>query len=69
VIASRYDGLGVVAEGVADAIFGRPITANPYDPRFAAEAHAAWAIGWREGRWHLEIRGQEEAARWLREAA
>jgi hypothetical protein len=32
-------------------------------------AAEAWEYGWDEGRWLLEMRGHEEAARWLREAA
>jgi hypothetical protein len=58
----------IVAEGCADAIFGRPAGANPYARDFEP-AHSAWAFGHREGRWLLEQRGVVEARRWLRERA
>ncbi|HZG35788.1 MAG TPA: hypothetical protein VEY87_08065 [Gaiellaceae bacterium] len=58
---------GIVCEGAIDAFCGRPREHNPYDPTL--HAAEAWFYGWDEGRWLLELRGQEEAARWLREAA
>jgi hypothetical protein len=69
VTASQHDGLGIVIEGAVDRFVGRPLAANPYSPTFAAEAHAAWVFGWRDADFLLAIRGQEEAARWLREEA
>ena len=66
---SRSDAFlwGVVCEGAIDAFCGRPEWANPYDP--ALDAAEAWAYGHAEGSWLLEVRGQEETSRWLREAA
>jgi hypothetical protein len=69
VTVSQHDGLGVVVEGAVDRFCGRPLVANPYSLEFAAEAHAGWVFGWREADYLLEIRAQEEAARWLREEA
>ena len=48
---------------------GRPISRNPYCLENAAEAHAAWTMGWREFDWYFQIRGQDEAARWLAAAS
>jgi hypothetical protein len=58
----------IVAEGCADAIFGRPASANPYAPDFEP-ARSAWTFGHREGIRLLEQRGVVEASRWLRERA
>lgn len=58
----------IVVEGSVDAFCGRPKQANPYCPRNAMDAHYAWDWGHDEGREQLELRGQKEAARWLREA-
>jgi hypothetical protein len=69
VTASQHDGLGIVVEGAVDRFCGRPLQANPYSPTFAADAHAGWVFGWREADYLLEIRGQDEARRWLTEAA
>ena len=67
--ASRDDVLGIAVEAAIDRVCGRPVEANPYCPIYAEEAHRVWLLGWREADWFIEIRGQEEAARWLREAA
>jgi hypothetical protein len=67
--ATQHDGLGVVVEGAVDRFCGRPLHANPYCPTYAAEGHAAWVFGWREADELLELRGEEEARRWLTEAA
>ena len=58
---------GIVTEGAVDRFCGRPEHANPYAPEL--DAYEAWQYGWAEADWLLQIRGQEEAARWLREAA
>jgi hypothetical protein len=58
---------GIVAEGAIDAVCGRPREANPYDPTL--HAAEAWDYGWDEGRWLLEMRAEEEAARWLGRAS
>lgn len=65
----QHDYLGVIVEACVDRFCGRPITANPYCGVNATEAHAAWAIAWKEANAVLEMRGQEEAARWLRREA
>lgn len=59
----------IVVEGAVDAFCGRPKCANPYDPDSAMDAAYAWEWGHDEAREQLEARGQEEAARWLSEAA
>jgi hypothetical protein len=58
----------IVAEGCADAIFGRPAGANPYARDFEP-AHSAWAFGHLQGLRLLEMRGVQEIRRWLRERA
>jgi hypothetical protein len=65
----REDSLGVIVEGACDRFFGRPVEANPYHPLYAMDAYAAWSVAWTEADWLIDIRGQEEASRWLREAA
>ena len=59
----------IVTEGCVDAFCGRPLARNPYCPESATDYWLAWDFGWHEARHLLEIRGREEAARWLREAA
>lgn len=58
---------GVVCEGAVDAFCGRPREQNPYNETL--DAHEAWTYGWDEGRWLLEVRGDEEATRWLGDAS
>lgn len=60
---------GVLIEGATDYYCGRPRGENPYSYTSALDAHFAWAWGWDEAKMQLELRGQEEAARWLSEAA
>jgi len=60
---------GILVEGAVDAFCGRPKHANPYCEQTVMEASYAWAWGHDEATLQLEIRGREEAARWLREAA
>lgn len=59
----------IIVEGAVDRFCGRPPDRNPYCEQNAQEAWGAWAFGWQEADWYLDVRGQEEAARWLREAA
>ena len=66
---SVFDLLRFAIEGCTDRFVGRPRSANPYNPACALDAWSAWQLGWDEGDWLLEIRGREEAARWLGEAA
>jgi hypothetical protein len=64
--------LGIVTiavEGAVDRFCGRPRSANPYSRTYAREHFEAWDYGWDDANWLLEIRGAEEAARWLNEAA
>lgn len=63
------DLVGVVVEGVTDRFCGRPRDRNPYDPGAAMDAYVAWEWGWDEGNFQLDIRGQEEARRWLKDVA
>ncbi len=63
------DKFRVVVEGAVDRFLGRPLLENPYNLEVAPEFHAAWAIAWREADEQLEIRGQQEATRWLSQAA
>jgi hypothetical protein len=69
VTAWQHDYLGVIVEACVDCFCGRPLDANPYNPIHAMDAYAAWTVAWKEAEAVLEMRGQEEAARWLREAA
>lgn len=55
----------VLVEGAVDHIAGRPRSDCPYSPLSALDLHAAWLMGWDECAEQLELRGQEEAARWL----
>lgn len=61
------DLAGVVVEGAVDRFCGRPLAQNPYAAGY--DAADAWAWGWGEADELLEMRGQEEATRWLNEAA
>jgi hypothetical protein len=40
-----------------------------YSLEYAHEAFHAWDLGWGDGDYLLDIRGQEEARRWLEDAA
>jgi len=57
----------VVVEGAVDAFCGRPLGANPYDQ--ALDSSEAWRYGYVEAKWQLDVRGEEEARRWLRGTA
>jgi hypothetical protein len=59
----------IVAEGCVDRFVGRPRTRCPYDWRAASDYAEAWFVGWDNADHLLDIRGQEEARRWLEEAA
>lgn len=61
--------VGICIEGSVDRFCGRPREQNPYSFECAREWWEAWLYGWDEGDWFLGMRGQEEAARWLRGAA
>lgn len=65
----RDDALGVAVEGATDRFFGRPLEANPYCKENAEEAWRIWQLGWTEADWFIEVRGQEEASRWLENKA
>jgi hypothetical protein len=59
----------IALEGAVDSFCGRPRNRNPYRFEFARWEWEAWDLGWTEANHLLELRGQAEAARWLREAA
>jgi hypothetical protein len=59
----------VALEAAVDAFCGRPREANPYSREYARDDYEMWDLAWVEARELLELRGEEEAARWLREAA
>jgi hypothetical protein len=59
----------IAVEGAVDRFCGRPRHANPYSFEFARQWWEAWQLGWNDASWLLEMRGEEEARRWLREAA
>ena len=59
----------IIVEGAVDRFVGRPRDANPYSEDYAEQAWHSWDFGWQTGGWYLDVRGQEEAARWLRDAA
>ena len=64
--------LGIVTiaiEGAVDRFCGRPRDANPYSKTYAREWFEAWLFGWDDASWLLEMRGEQEARRWLEEAA
>jgi hypothetical protein len=57
----------IVIEGAVDRFVGRPREHNPYGGGY--DSREAWAFGWDEADWLLDVRGQQEARRWLEEAA
>jgi hypothetical protein len=59
----------IALEGAVDSFCGRPRGKNPYSYPFARWEWEAWDLGWIEAKHLLGLRGQAEAARWLREAA
>jgi ribosome modulation factor len=59
----------IVIEGAVDRFCGRPRDRNPYAPVDARNYWLAWDFGWLDAGALLEERGQQEAQRWLREAA
>lgn len=59
----------IVIEGAVDAFCGRPRLENPYSRVYAEEHWNAWDFGWTDATDLLDLRGQAEALRWLREAA
>jgi hypothetical protein len=59
----------IAVEGAVDYFCGRPRNQNPYDRTCAREWFEAWAIGWDDAAHLLEVRGKEEARRWLDVAA
>jgi hypothetical protein len=59
----------IAVEGATDRFCGRPQDQNPYSDEYAPTDWDAWDLGWRVADELLEVRGAEEAARWLREAA
>jgi ribosome modulation factor len=74
VVVNR-DALGAVeiaaisVEGAVDRFVGRPRSRCPYSLQSARALAECWLLGWDEANGLLEIRGQEEAARWLRGTA
>ena len=61
--------VSIAIEGACDRWFGRPKTQNPYSFANAREWWEAWDLGWSDADWLIDVRGQEETARWLREEA
>lgn len=62
----------IAIEGAVDRFCGRPRNQNPYARQITGEEWDywdAWDLGWADADHLLDMRGQEEAARWLREAA
>jgi hypothetical protein len=58
----------VAIEGSVDRFCGRPLDANPYCLENAATEWDAWDLGWRTADDLLDVRGAEEARRWLEAA-
>jgi hypothetical protein len=56
----------IVVEGTVDRFCGRPQNRNPYAA--GSDSAEAWDYGWAEADETLELRGQQEAARWLTRA-
>jgi hypothetical protein len=59
----------IAVEGAVDRFCGRPRNHNPYSSTSARDHFEMWTWGWDGADELLELRGREEAARWLREAA
>jgi len=59
----------IAVEGAVDRFCGRPAQRNPYSQLSAPDYREAWLLGWDEANHLLDIRGAEEARRWLTEAA
>jgi hypothetical protein len=59
----------IVVEGAVDRFCGRPRSRCPYSVHSGMEYAAAWELGWDDADHLLAQRGQEEASRWLSEAA
>jgi len=59
----------IAIEGAVDRFCGRPRDRNPYCRLSAPDEFSSWDLGWIEAGMFLDERGQEEAARWLRDAA
>ena len=59
----------IAIEGAVDRFCGRPRHRNPYCRLSSPNEFALWDLGWIEGGCFLADRGQEGAARWLRDAA
>jgi hypothetical protein len=60
---------GIIVEGACDRFFGRPREANPHSEDYAEQPWNSWLFGWQNADWFIDMRGQEEARRWLEEAA
>ena len=60
--------LQVICEGCLDRLAGRPLWANPYDPKTAMEQFSAWWLAWKRADRLLDERLQQEARRWLEAA-
>ena len=57
----------IAIEGAVDRFCGRPREQNPYARN--CDAFEWWDLGWEDADQLLEMRGAEEARRWLTEAA
>jgi hypothetical protein len=64
-IEGALDVAFIAVEGACDRIFGRPRQANPYSYESARDGFEGWLFGWDEAGFQLELRGAQEAARWL----
>lgn len=63
------DVVYIALQGAVDRFVGRPRSQNPYSPESARHGWEAWLLGWDHADWVVDVRGQDEAARWLRETA
>jgi hypothetical protein len=59
----------IALEGAVDRFCGRPRDRNPYCRENARDEFSSWDLGWTEADQLLDLRGQEETQRWLRESA
>jgi hypothetical protein len=66
---ARIELFPVVVEGAIDYFCGRPREKNPYSPTYASNEREAWFWGWDDAEYLLAVRGEEEATRWLADAA
>jgi hypothetical protein len=64
-----FELVGIAVEGAFHRFCGRPRHACPYSLEYALDAFHAWDLGSGDADYLLDIRGEQEARRWLEDAA